>query len=335
MNNKILLVLVFVAVLGLTAWGFIRFYSSEPVMSEKVYTIGLLQMAPIVSQNMEGFKAGMAELGFIEGKNVNYVYRDAEGDLDLLKQYAQELAGIDPDMVFVNTSPATAEIIKATANKNIPVVFSMVADPLAAGFVDSIKSSNNNLCGTSCAYVDAAPKRLEVLSQTFPWAKKILVYYREADASAKPCTERILEKGEELGLEVTAYPIMTKADIEEHLASLKPGDYDVLMDPADSMMTSLLDTLVQYSFDLKMPYFGLSKGEVEKGATAGYAVDYFDLGKQSSLIANQVLMGIPPANIPIEMPRRWFFAINLDSAEKIGIQIPPAVLESANLVIDN
>lgn len=316
---------------GALAW---QRYAAKPVReTAKVYRVGLLQFAPVVSQNMEGFKIGMAELGYQEGKNIEYFYRDANGDLAAVEELARELVDLKPDMIFANTSPATLAIKKATAGTGVPVVFSMVADPLGAGVVESIKSSGNNLTGTSCAYVDVAPKRLEVLFEAAPQIKNVLVFYRPEDKSGGACLTKLLNKAPELGLEIIAYPISQKEDIEVHLRTLQPGDIDAIMDPADSMVTAAIDKLVEYSFKLGVPYMALSKGEVEQGATMGYAVDYIDLGKQSSLIANQVLNGIAPADIPVELPRRWYFAVNLNSANAIGLKIPEAVLQKADLVI--
>ena len=209
----------------------------------------------------------------------------------------------------------------------------MVADPLGAGVVKSAKSSGNNLTGTSCAYVDVAPKRLEVLKEVAPQAKKILVFYRPEDKSAGPCTAALQAKAPELGVEIVPYVISKKEDIEAYLKTLQPGDIDAIMDPADSMVTSAIKVLVEYSIKLKVPYMGLSKGEVEQGATMAYGVDYIDLGKQSSLIANQVLKGIAPTDIPFELPRRWYFAVNLPAAEAIGLVIPEDIMGRADLVI--
>ena len=335
MKKKILitaaLLLVVAVAAGILVWQ--RYVLKHPVEQKKIYSVGLLQMAPVVSQNMDGFKAGMEELGYREGENINYIYRDAQGDLEKLKAYAKELVELKPDMIFVNTSPATLAIKEATAGTDIPVIFSMVADPIAAGIVNSVESSGNNLTGTSCAYIDIAPKRIETLKEAFPKVKKVLVFYRPEDKSAGPCTERIMEKGKELGLEIIPSKIAKKEDVVEALKKLKPGDVDAVMDPGDSMVSSAVDDIIKYSRDLKIAYMALSKGEVEKGATMGYAVDYVDLGKQTSLIANQVLNGIKPTDIPFEKPRKWFFAINLKTAKEAGIEIPQNVIEKADYVV--
>jgi len=306
---------------------------SQPIIQKKVFHVGLLQMAPIVSQNMEGFKAGMEELGYKEGENISYVYRDAQGDLEKLKVFARELVDLNPDMIFVNTSPATLAVKEATKGTDIPVVFSMVADPLSAGVVSSVQNSGNNLTGTSCAYIDIAPKRIEVLTEVAPKAKKILVLYRAEDKSGGACTEKIITKGKELGLEIIPFKISKKEDIEAKLKNLQPGEVDAVMDPGDSMVSSATDIVIQYANQLKIPYMALSKGEVDKGAAMGYAVDYFDLGKQTSLIANQVLVGINPTDIPFEQPRRWFFAINLKTAKEIGLEVSQKEIEKADYVV--
>jgi putative ABC transport system substrate-binding protein len=323
--------LVLIIVAAVVAWQ--RYIIKQPIQEKKVFQVGLLQMAPVVSQNMDGFRAGMDELGYQEGENVIYTYRDAQGDLEKLKVYAKELSDMKPDMIFVNTSPAALAIKDATQGTDIPVVFSMVADPLSAGLVASSQSSGNNLTGTSCAYIEIAPKRIETLREVAPNIKKVLVFYRPEDKSGGACTDKIVVKGKELGLEIIPFKISKKEDVEEKLKTLVPGEVDAVMDPGDSMVSSAVDTIIKYTNSLKIPYMALSKGEVEKGAVAGYAVDYVDLGKQTSLIANQVLAGIKPTDIPFEQPRRWYFALNLKTAKDIGLVIPQNVIEKADFVV--
>jgi len=330
----IIIVIIIAAVVivgGVIFWQ--RAILKQPLSQKKIFHVGLLQMAPVVSQNMDGFKAGMAELGYKDGENITYTYRDAQGDLEKLKAYAKELVAENPDMIFVNTSPATLEVKEVTKGTDIPVVFSMVADPISAGLVNSVKSSGNNLTGTSCAYIEIAPKRIQVLKNIDPRVKKVLVFYRPEDKSGGACTDAIVAKGKELGLEIIPFKISKKEDIEAKLKTLQPGEVDAVMDPGDSMVSSAVDTIIQYANRLKIPYMALSKGEVEKGATVGYAVDYDDLGRQTSLIANQVLSGINPADIPFEQPRRWFYAINLKTAQQIGLTIPPAEIRKADYVV--
>lgn len=321
--------IIVLSVAGFLLWPMIFPDAPQP----KSYHIGLMQFAPTVSENMDGFKLGMEDLGYLEGKNVRYIYRDANGDLALAKQYAEELTALKPDLIFVNTSPATAVVKEATKDTKTPVVFSMVADPLGAGFVASVESSGNNLTGTGCAYIDIAPKRLQILKEAVPSIKKVLVFYRPIDKSGGPATNAILEHASEIGVSVDAYQITTTDDIKNYLARLKPGDVDAIMDPADAMVTSTMDDLLIASRRLKIPLMMLSKGEAEKGALISYGVDYVDLGRQSAMIANQVLAGIPPQNIPFEQPRKFFMAVNLKTAQELGFNIPASILEKADLVI--
>jgi putative ABC transport system substrate-binding protein len=333
MLKKIIIGLAAVAivVLGLTIW---QKVGEKPAEQPKVYHVGLLQMAPTVAENMEGFKLGMEELGFKEEENVEYTYRDAEGDLEKLEEYANELVAMEPDLIFTNTSPATEAIKKATQGTGIPVVFSMVADPLGAGLVESVESSGNNLTGTSCAYIEIASRRLKFLKEINPDIEKVLIFYRPEDKSGGPATQNILEAAPELGVTIVDVPIEEKEDIKNYLDDLQAGEVDAIMDPADSMATAgLMEWGVAKAKELKTPLLMLSKGECEKGALASFGVDYIDLGEQSALIANQVLMGVAPTDIPTEMPRKFFIVLNLDTARTIDLEIPEEVLDQADLVI--
>ncbi len=333
MSKKTILfiVILVVVVSGLTGW--MLFVKNKSPVEQKIYKIGLLQMSTPVNPNIDGFKAGMAELGYIEGKNVQYTYLNAEGDTKKIVQYAQDLVNMKPDLIFTNTSPATKAAKEATQSTNIPVVFSMVADPVGAGFVESMKSSGNNLTGTSCAYIEIASKRLEILKEIDPRIKKILVFYRPEDKSGGPATLKIQDAALVIGVEIIAKAVKTVAEIKEYLKVLKSGEVDAIMDPADSMINSAAKELIDTSVRLKIPLMMLTGQEPEMGALVGYGVNYFDLGKQNAPLADKVLRGIPPSQIPIEMPRKFMFVINLDTAKKIGLTIPLSILAKADNLI--
>jgi putative ABC transport system substrate-binding protein len=275
----------------------------------------------------------MAELGYIEGENVQYTFLDAQGDTKLITQYADTLAKMNPDLIFSDTSPATQAAKDATANTDIPVVFSMVADPVRAGFVASIQSSGNNLTGTSCAYIDIAAKRLELLKQVSPKIKKVLVFYRPGDKSGEPATEEIKKAGQKLGLEILARPVNSSEEIKTALEKLKPGEVDAIMDPADAMVNANTDSLVAASLRLKVPLMLLGDREAEAGALITYGVDYFDLGEQSATLADKVLRGTKPAEIPIEMPRLFRIVLNLKVADQIGLTVPENLIAKADRII--
>ena len=326
----------FLVVIFLVAAGLIVFYLTQPAnktVSGKVYEIGLLQMASTINANMDGFKEGMRGLGYEEGKNVNYHYYNAEGNTQLVGEYAKKLVEANMDLIFTNSSPAAQAAKNATAASTIPVVFSMVADPVGAGFVASIQSSQNNLTGTSCAYIDIAPKRLEVLKQADPSVKKVMVFYRPGDKSGEPAAEKIKSAGEKLDIQVLLKPVTKTDEIKSILNKLTPGEVDALMDPADSMVTASVDSLVQAALRLKVPLMMMSDLEAEKGALVTYGVDYFDLGKQSARLAAKVLGGNKPSEIPIEMPRMFRMVVNMKTAEAIGLTPSADILSRANRVI--
>jgi putative ABC transport system substrate-binding protein len=333
MSNK---KVFFILAIFLIAIGVVIYIIANPFGQQqqtKVFHVGLLQMASTVNENIVGFKAGMEKLGYKENENIIYDYRNAEGNMDSLNTYTKELVAEKPDMIFTNTSPATQAMKDATAANAIPVVFSMVADPVRAGFVASIQSSGNNLTGTECAYIDIAPKRLEFLKLAFPAIKKVLVFYRPGDKSGEPAAQEIKKAGQKLGVDVITKPITSSDEIKTALNNLKPGDVDAMMDPADSMVTASVDSLVQASQRLKIPLMMLSDLEADKGATITYGVDYNDLGQQSSALADKVLKGTKPADIPIEMPRTFRIVLNLKAASQLGLAIPGELVARANRVI--
>ncbi len=303
--------------------------------AEEDYHIGLLQMAPTVATNMEGFIQGMEDIGYEEGIRVRYTYKDAEGDPELVFDLAEELVQEDPDMIFANTSLGTKAAKEATEGEDIPVVYSMVADPVEAGLIESMESSGNHLTGTSCAYVDVAPRRLETLLEVKPEIETVLTFYVPGDPSGEPANEKIEEAAAEEGVEVVSVEIESADEVESYLEDLEPGEVDAIMDPADATATS---GLVEYGIDkgieLEVPVFMLARIETEAGAAASYGVDYVDLGEQAAPLASQVLEGVDPANIPSKTPRTWDFALNKETLDKINLEVEEEVMERADVIYE-
>jgi len=332
MGNKknFLVIFLFLIVLAIV---FLFLFGAENKKETKIYHIGLLQMASTVNANIDGFKAGMGVLGYKERENVFYDYKNAEGDVEKLKEYAKYFVDNKVDLIFANTSPATQAAKEATKDTAIPVVFSMVADPVGAGFVASIQSSGNNLSGTSCAYIDIASKRLEALKAISHGIKKVLVFYRPGDKSGEPSTGEIKKAAKKLDIEIIDKPVSKLDEIKQILSKIQPGEIDAIMDPADSMVTASVDSLVEESLRLKVPLMILSDREAEKGALITYGVDYFDLGNQSAALADKILQGVRATEIPTQMPRIFRIVINLKTASQIGLVVPGGIINRADRVI--
>lgn len=297
--------------------------------------IGILQMTAALDSNVKGFKDQLSELGYKEDSTVEYITRRPEGDLSLLKSMSKELATLKPDLIFVNTSPATAALKELTKDGRIPIVFSMVSDPLGAGFVKNVQTSGNNLTGTSCSYKDTTLKRLELLKEAFPSVKKILIYYRPADLSGGPCANAIIENSSLFGFSTTAIEIGDKDDILFHLSQIAKGQYDAIVDPGDPLVSSVSPKIIDRSFELGVPFFALSQDEVSQGAAIGYGVDNYDLGRQSAMIASQILKGASPLDIPFELPRRWLIGANIAAIKRLGLILPESFLNKADYIYDD
>lgn len=331
MAKKIIIALIIVFIFGAVA---VFYILEKDIPPKEMYRIGLLEMGPVMAENTKGFKSGMADLGFREGENVEYIYRDGKGDIGLIAKYAVELAKMKPDLIFVNGDSAVAAVKEASRETGVPVVFSMVADPLRAGFIESIRSSGNNLTGTSCNYIEIAFLRLSLLKEIDPSIEKVLVFYRPEDLSGGPAARELLGRAPEIGIEIRPIAIEKKEDVSNYLAQLKPKEVDAIIDPADfTVRAGLIEGGMEKAKELNVPLFMLSEEECRMGALASFGAGYGDLGKQSSSLAGQILIGVQPTDIPIENPRRFFFCVNQKRAEELGLEVPKEVLFKADIII--
>lgn len=305
--------------------------AAEAEQASKVYRIGSLHhaFAPHVPW-VEGLKAGLAELGLKEGREVLFEHRFTEGNLGALPAAAQELVRAGVDLILASGEQAT-EAAKA-ATQTLPVVFVNVGDPVAAGVVRSIARPGGNITGVSSLRAELIPKRLEVLKELAPAVRRVWIIYDVSDAEAPPLVRKAEEAAPRLGVELVVRPVGTVQDLARALAALGPGDG--VMVQGRATVLDISTQIVKASRSARVPTIFPAAFWLQWGGLVSYGPDYYAVGHQAARIVAKILRGAKPGDLPVEGANRIDLAINLKTAKEIGLTIPQSILVRADQVIE-
>jgi len=295
----------------------------------KTYTIGVVNPSVNQESTVKGFKEGMTDLGYVEGKNVAYIY-DGPVSADQLDAVAQGLVKAKVDLILTITTSATKAAQKATAGTDIAVVFIPVTDPVGAGVVASLTKPGGNTTGVTPATQEG--KRLEWLLQVAPKIKQIYIVYNPKDQSPVLALKTVSETAAQLGVELITREASTT---EEAMVAFKniPKEADAIFLLPDSVVNARGADPYMIATELGLPSSGPNVATVNDGALTAYGVDLtIAARKQAARLANQILQGTKPADLPVETTQ-LFSAINLKTAQAIGLGIPDAILRQANVII--
>lgn len=301
--------------------------------AQKVYRIGALVADDPFVAAFEGFKKKMAELGYIEGKNIKYDFQNAKGDRVALQKMVQKLVQDKPDLIVTSSTTATVPVAKATKGTNLPVVFLTAANPLV--FVKSYSSSGNNLTGITTSSIDITDKRMELLKELAPGIKRVISLNNPRGANYETNLNATREAARKLGLQLVEINATSGDELKQKAVdniTRKMGDSLFL--PPDAAINAAITDVAQQAINEKLPSVAANEGNVKRGALATYAPSYFALGEQGALLVDKILKGIRPMDLPIEQPYRLKLVLNLKTAKAIGLKIPKGILVRADEVIE-
>jgi putative ABC transport system substrate-binding protein len=305
----------------------------QPSEAQKVHHVGGLIAGDEFLPTLDGFKKKMAELGYIEGKNIKYEFRDAKNDPELLKTLAAELIQSKPDLIVTSSTTATVPVAKLTLGTSLPVVFLSAGDPLR--FVKSYTSSGNNITGISSSSLDLIDKRMELLKDLTPKMRRVIALQVAAAANYEASRHRTQEAAKRMGLELVEVAASKLEDFRDKtlpLISRKSGDA-FLLPPVTSALVSA-EQIAEHLIKEKLPSVGPNIEYAKKGFTAAYSSDYFSMGQQGALLVDKILKGARPTDLPIEQPSKLALVLNLQTAKAIGLRIPKEILLRADEVIE-
>jgi putative ABC transport system substrate-binding protein len=293
-------------------------------------TVGVINVLPALDEALVGFKEGMTELGYIEGKHIRYIYNGPTTDMSELSAAVQTLLAAEVDLIFSITTPATLEVKQATAGSGLPVVFSTVTDPLGAGIVESIQHPGENITGVAFGLQEA--RRLEWLVRIAPEIKRIYVPFNPNDRSPVLALKMVRHAAAELGVELITREAYDAETLDDAVLNI-PAEADAVFHLPDSLTSMRLTDLVATATNRKLPTSASNISAVKnRNVLTSFGFDLHLAGKQAARLADQIFRGASPADLPVEMAE-LYLAVNLKTAGAIGLTIPEKILRQAHIIV--
>jgi putative ABC transport system substrate-binding protein len=283
--------------------------------------------------NVEGFRKGLGEAGYIEGQNITIEYRWAEGHYDLLPALAAELAAHKVDVIAASGGDRSALAAKA-ATSTIPIVAVIGGDPVASGLVKSLAHPGGNLTGVSFLTAQLMSKRFELLLELVPQAGPIALLVNPQS----PQTERVIgdtqETARRRGIELQIVKASTESEIDIAIASVVHMRARALLLQADPYFNSRGDQIIALTARYRVPAIYESRALASAGGLISYGTSLADVYRQVGAYVGKILRGAKVGELPVLQPTAFELVINLRTAKALGLAVPPALLAAAVEVID-
>ena len=302
----------------------------------KLPQIGVLYpgLSGVSDPPVVGFRQGLRELGYAEGKNIAIEYQDAEGKLDRLADLAAELVRLKVD-VIVAAGGTPAILAAKNATSTIPIVFPTAGDPVALGIVASLARPGGNVTGLTLMTPEFSGKRLELLKEVAPRTRRVAVLGQEANAFTAQDFENIQPTALAMGLELHHIEVRSPDDFERAFSKITGTvRATALFVQAASIFTDNPKRIADLAARSRLPVNSYGKEFAEAGVLMSYGSDYFDLGRRAATYVDKILKGAKPADLPVEQPTKFELVINLKTAKAIGVTIPQSLLLQADQVIE-
>ena len=288
----------------------------------------------MTSPRSEAIRLTLRELGYIEGQNIAFEYRFAKGKLDRLPELAAELVRLKVDIIVIAGGDTTIRAAK-DATKTIPIVMvGSGADPVEAGFVESLARPGGNVTGITNLSRELGGKRLELLKEAAPKIVRVAVLYDPANPPGLREVKEVLPAAARaLGLTVRSWEVRNADDFEKVFAALNKQRPDGLYVTGGPLMIANQKRIADFALKSRLPAMYQSREAVDAGGLMYYGADIADSYRRVAYFVDRILKGAKPADLPVEQPTKFEFVINLKTAKQIGLTIPPEVLARATKLI--
>jgi putative ABC transport system substrate-binding protein len=303
---------------------------------ERVRRIGVLQ--GLAANDPEGqarfaaFLQALQQLGWIDGSNIQIVHRFTDGDADRARAYAAELVARAPDLVLTSGASTVGTMLQVS--RAVPVVFVGAADPVGAGFVDSLSHPGGNVTGFTSYEYSMSGKWLELLKEIAPGVKRVAVLRDPAISAGTGQFGSIQTAAPSLGVELTPINVRDAAEIERAVtAFVRSGDGGLIV-TTSALVLAHRNLIITLADRRKLPAVYYARFYVTNGGLVSYGPDYVDQYRRAAEYVDRILKGEKPADLPVQAPTKYELVINLNTAKALGLDVPPTLLARADEVIE-
>lgn len=300
--------------------------------SGNIPRVGVLSVAPPsgMKTQIEGLRAGLRDLGYVEGKDFRFELRSAEGNYERLSQLAAELVGLKVDLIVAFGTPQTRAAKAATTT--IPIVMVGAGDPVASGLVASLARPGGNVTGSSNISPVLMVKRLELLKEAHPGMRRVGVLLNPANPAQRLSFEAMAAAAESLKVEVLKFDARNLAEIREAFAAMAQQGVEALAVANNTMLIANGRAIPELAAKQRLISSG-NREFAESGGLLGYG-SIAEVYRHSVAYIDRILKGAKPADLPVEQPTNVELVVNLRTAKAMGISVPQPMLVRAGRVIE-
>jgi putative ABC transport system substrate-binding protein len=303
---------------------------------ERMRRIGVLMSRawddPQGQARLAAFQQALQQLGWSDGRNMRIDLRWGENDADRARRYAQELVALAPDIFLADATISVAALQHAT--RSLPIVFGTVADPVGAGFVDSLSRPGGNITGFMVFEYGFSGKWLELLKQIAPQVTRAAVLRNAATSVGIAEFSTIQAVAPSLGVEVTPIGVSDTREIERAVEAFARSANGGLIMTGGALSPVTRDLIITLAARHKLPAIYPFRDMVTAGGLVSYSPDYAEGFRRAAGYVDRILKGAKPADLPVQAPTKYELVVNLKTAKAIGLEVPHTVLARADEVIE-
>lgn len=304
-------------------------FAAEAQNAPKLPRIGVL--AQDQSPELDAFRQGLRELGYVEGQTIAIEWRSADDRPERFSGLAAELVRLKLDVIVAPNNTAVAAASKASAT--IPVVMVYPSDPVALGFVDSLARPGRNITGLTSQATDLAAKRVQLLKEAVPNLSRVAILLDAAEPGRLDQAREARTSGPLLKVDVQLVEVRSPSELDTAFAKLARQGTGGVLYGASAMFLAQRAGIAQRAIKNRLPTLCFAPKYVESGCLMSYSADFFDLWRRAAYFVDRILKGAKPADLPVEQPTKFWLAINARTAKALGLTIPPHLLTRADEVL--
>lgn len=297
----------------------------------KVKRVGVLLQGGPYYAAIEGLLDGLRELGAEEGKHFALEVRDSKGDLKAVEEATKSLVSEKVDVIYALAGSVASVAKRVTSD--IPIVFCVGSDPVVLGLVESFPKPGGRLTGVHFLLTDLTAKRLEILKELLPKAKRVVTFYDPGNRGAREAAKLARDAAQQIGVHLVERHVASVEELQLGLRALKAGEVDAYFFTSDAMVASHAQLIIDTARARKLPTMFHEQSLAAKGGLASYGLSFHEIGRLSAKYVQRILAGTQPKELPVETVHKLELVINLRTARELGLTISPAMLFRADKVI--
>ena len=309
-------------------------FGAQAQQAGRVYRIGLLLpvSAEGAAANVDALRRALRDLGYVEGRNVTFEYRYAQGRDAVIPSLAADLVRLNVDVIVTQGVQAARASKQATTT--IPIVMGAIADPVATGIVSSLARPGGNVTGVTSASLELESKRLQLLRDLVPRVSRIGTFWNPLNPLSALILDQTQAAARAMGLELIAVEARITDEFAQAFATMTQARPEALTVPTEVVLFDRRARILEFVARSRLPAVYGYREYVDAGGLMFYGPSWPDLFRRAATYVDKILKGAKPADLPIEQPTKFELVINLKAAKALGLAIPPALLLQADQVVE-